>query len=135
MRIVLCNGCFDPFHVGHLWHLQAAKQLGSLLIVSVTRDAHVNKGPGRPVFSETERMAVITSLRCVNGAILSESALDALQKVKPHVFVKGDEYEDKVGQDVRDYCEANGIAIEFTREQRYSSTKLLQHYADQSVGG
>ena len=129
MRVILANGCWDPFHVGHLWHLQAAKKLGSYLIVSVTRNEHVNKGPDRPVFDEVERMEVITSLRCVTAAILSVDALDALKKVRPNVFVKGEEYEGKIQPEVLDYCKENDIRIEFTRGRRYSSTKLLQHYA------
>ena len=129
MKVILVNGCWDPFHYGHLLHLQEAKKMGTFLIVSVTRNEHVNKGPKRPVFDELERMAVITALRCVNGAILSIDALDALKKVKPNVFVKGDEYEGRIGAEVLDYCKENGIRIEYTREKRYSSSKLLRHYA------
>ncbi len=128
MRVVLCNGCFDPFHVGHLYHLQAAKQLGTYLIVSVTRNQHVNKGPGRPVFDEQERLHMLAALRCVTAVILSDNALDALQKVNPNVFVKDQEYQGLIEEDVESYCKAHRIEIAFTREKRYSSTKLLRHY-------
>ena len=130
MKVVLVNGCWDPFHYGHLLHLQEAKKLGTFLIVSVTKNAHVNKGPKRPVFDELERMAVITALRCVNGAILPESAMDAMKKVKPNVFVKGDEYIGQIEPAVLDYCKEHHIQIAYTRAKRYSSTKLLRHYAE-----
>ena len=49
-KIVLCHGVFDVVHSGHLNYLKKAKELGDTLIVSVTSDKFVNKGPGRPVF-------------------------------------------------------------------------------------
>lgn len=128
MKVVLANGCFDPLHYGHVLHLQAAKQMGGMLIVSVTKNEHVNKGPGRPVFDEYERMAMVTALKCVTAAILSVDALDALRQVKPAVFVKGEEYEGSIQPEVLDYCKENKIEIAYTRAKRYSSTKLLRHY-------
>ena len=49
-KIVLCHGVFDLLHPGHIRHLDAAKHNGDVLIVSVTPDQFVNRGPGRPVF-------------------------------------------------------------------------------------
>ncbi|WP_455378958.1 adenylyltransferase/cytidyltransferase family protein, partial [Petrachloros mirabilis] len=40
-KIVFTNGCFDLMHVGHTRYLQAAKQLGDLLIVGVNSDESV----------------------------------------------------------------------------------------------
>lgn len=129
LRIVLANGCFDPFHVGHLRHLKAAATYGTRLVVSVTRDAHVNKGPKRPVFQEDDRLEVIKSLRIVDSALLVDNALEALQIVKPDVFVKGSDYRGKIEPAHYEYCLEHGIRIEFTDEPAYSSTKLLRHYA------
>ena len=50
-KIVLCHGVFDLLHVGHISYFKSAKKLGSILVVSVTHDKFVNKGPGRPAFS------------------------------------------------------------------------------------
>lgn len=127
-RTVLANGCFDPFHYGHLLHLQAARKLGDRLIVSVTRNEKVNKGPWRPVFDEEERAAVLRELRCVDEVILVNGAMEALIRVRPAVFVKGAEYEDQIQPAHREFCEQYGIEIAFTREKKYSSTKLLRHY-------
>lgn len=125
--IILANGCFDILHVGHLWHLKAAKELGECLYVSVTRDAFVNKGPGRPVFTENERLELIGSLNIVHGAFLCKSALDALHKLQPDVFVKGREYEGKILPEDEAYCLAHDIKIVFTDTKKYSSTALLSH--------
>lgn len=128
-KIVLANGCFDPFHYGHLLHLQAARSMGDRLVVSVTKNVHVNKGPDRPVFDEQERAAVLRELRCVDEVILSINALDALRKVKPDIFVKGDEYDGLIQARDMAYCLMHGIKIAYTHERRYSSTALLRHYA------
>ena len=51
-KVVLCHGVFDLLHMGHVRHFQEARAMGDLLIVSITADAFVNKGPGKPVFSQ-----------------------------------------------------------------------------------
>src|SRR5215218_7648113 len=45
--VVHCHGCFDIVHPGHIQHLQHARSLGDLLVVSVSADTHVNKGADR----------------------------------------------------------------------------------------
>ena len=47
-KIGLAHGTFDLFHYGHLKYLQRAVDQCDVLIVSITSDAFVNKGPGRP---------------------------------------------------------------------------------------
>ena len=49
-KIVLCHGVFDLLHLGHIRHFEEAKKLGDYLIVSVTLNKFVEKGPGRPFF-------------------------------------------------------------------------------------
>ena len=125
MKIVLCNGCFDPFHWGHLQHLKQAKAMGDRLVVAVTRAGYVNKGYGRPVFSDEQRVEVMVSLRLVDYVFLVCDSLEALQKVKPDIFCKGAEYRGHIRKDHSAYCKANGIKIRFTRGKTYSSTELL----------
>ena len=52
-KIVLCHGVFDLLHIGHINYLRSSKKYGNILVVSVTSDKFVNKGPGRPAFSIT----------------------------------------------------------------------------------
>src|ERR1035437_4434721 len=91
MKVVLANGCYDLFHYGHLLHLQAARRMGDRLVVSVTDDANVNK-PDRPVFKDIHRAEIIRSLRCVDQVVIVSGLLDALEKVKPDILVKGKDY-------------------------------------------
>ena len=65
-KIVLCHGVFDLVHPGHLNYLKKAKQLGDILIVSVTSDKYVNKGPGRPVFDIHQRISFLADLKFVD---------------------------------------------------------------------
>lgn len=128
--VVLANGCFDPFHYGHLLHLEEASRMGDVLVVSVTEDEFVNKGPNRPVFPLAERMAVLEALRCVDQVIPAKDGFSAIKSVNPDIFVKDQEYEGKVDQQSVAYCRERGIKIAFTRQKRYSSTNLLKHYAN-----
>lgn len=134
MKIVLANGTFDPLHIGHVWHLLQAKEMGDKLIASVTDDDSVRyeKGPKRPVFSAQERAQFLAQLRCVDGVIIVKDALDAIQKVKPAIFVKGDEYRNKIAPEHLACCANYGVEIRFTDGPIYSSTKLLKHYETRS---
>lgn len=106
-RIVFTNGCFDLMHVGHTRYLQAAKDLGDLLVVAVNSDASVrslNKASDRPVVSEAQRAEVIAALGSVDYVILfnepdPQSLITALQ---PDVLVKGGDWavEHIVGREI-----------------------------------
>ena len=64
--IVHCHGVFDLFHFGHLQHLRSAKKYGELLIVTLTPDQFVNKGPNRPYNNQDKRAEIISSLEIVD---------------------------------------------------------------------
>lgn len=98
-------------------------------MVSVTKDAFVNKGAKRPVFNQEQRAAMLKALRCVDQVILVSDALDALMRVKPDIFVKGPDYKDKIQEEHLLYCRANKIQIKFTNTKSWSSTALLSYYA------
>lgn len=129
MTVVLCHGVFDIFHYGHLVHLQAARGLGDCLIVSVTDDAHVNKGPKRPVHKLHQRMALIRALAFVDDVRSFPSAEDAIRAVKPGVYVKGREYQGKLKE--QPLVESLGGKVAFTWHEEGSvikSSKILRHY-------
>src|SRR3954470_14244667 len=95
-RIVHCHGVFDLMHIGHIRHFEQAKMLGDVLIVTITQDRHVNKGPNRPVFTEAHRAAAIAALVCVDYVAVNKwpTAIDTIRLLRPNVFVKGSEYRD-----------------------------------------
>ena len=95
-KIVLAHGSFDLFHYGHLKHLQKAKRYGDKLIVSLTSDEFIRKGPNRPIFKEKERLEIVKSLKFVDDAFISteETAISSIKKIKPDFYVKGNDYKD-----------------------------------------
>jgi rfaE bifunctional protein nucleotidyltransferase chain/domain len=123
--VVMANGCFDIFHYGHLAHLEAAKVEGDWLIVALTGDAHVNKGPGRPVFSVDKRAAILRGLRCVDEVLINNcpTPRDIIQAVRPNIYVKGAEYRGKLPEQAT--VERYGGRVVFTDTIVFSSTKLL----------
>src|SRR5215213_11798082 len=69
--VVHCHGCFDIVHPGHIHHLQYAKSLGDLLVVSVSADTHVNKGVNRPLIPDDLRAGSLAALECVDAVYLN----------------------------------------------------------------
>ena len=96
-KIVLCHGVFDVVHSGHINYLKKAKQLGDILVVSVTSDNYVNKGPGRPVFNINQRINFLTELKLVDRVYESNdyTAEKIIEKIRPDIYCKGIDYSDK----------------------------------------
>jgi D-beta-D-heptose 7-phosphate kinase/D-beta-D-heptose 1-phosphate adenosyltransferase len=137
-RIVFTNGCFDLMHVGHTRYLQAAKDLGDLLVVGVNSDASVrslNKSPDRPVVTEAQRAEVLAALGCVDYvAIFSEpDPLNLITAVQPDVLVKGGDWDiDRIiGRGV---VEQRGGAVRtIPLVPGMSTTALIQRIRTQST--
>jgi len=129
-KLVLAHGVFDLLHLGHVRHLQAARAMGDELIVSVTADEFVNKGPGRPVFSEQQRYEMLVALACVDRAVISRepNAVRAIEALRPDIFVKGADYRDSLDPEERAAVERVGGRVEFTDEATLSSSTLINDH-------
>ena len=94
--IVLFHGVFDLLHIGHIKHFESAKKNGDFLIVSITSDKYVNKGPGRPLFNKDVRASTISALGIVDAVIISnsETSEEIINTIKPNVYFKGPDYRD-----------------------------------------
>ena len=64
--VVHCHGVFDLVHPGHIRHFEDAKRQGDILVVTVTPDEYVNKGPGRPVFNQRLRAESLAALQAIS---------------------------------------------------------------------
>ncbi len=111
-RIVFTNGCFDLLHVGHIRYLQAAHDMGDILVVGLNTDASVqtlSKGNGRPIVPQGQRAEVLAALACVDYVVLFEEPDPGqlIADLQPDVLVKGGDWklEQIVG---RESVEARG---------------------------
>ena len=131
--IALCHGVFDLVHPGHIIHLEQAKGMADILVVSITASKYVRKGPGRPYFDDKMRMKFLAALECVDYVMLSEGYTvdDIIESVEPDIYVKGEEYanaeNDITGKIVeeKELVEKHGGRVQYTTGQIYSSTRLI----------
>jgi rfaE bifunctional protein nucleotidyltransferase chain/domain len=135
-KIVLCHGTFDLLHTGHIRYLQRASKEGDYLVVSVTADEFVNKGPGRPVFGEHLRAENLAALACVDLVAINyeATAISVINALRPKLYVKGNEYQNE-SADVtgniareREAVETHGGDIFYTDEITFSSSSLLNEH-------
>ena len=134
--VVHCHGVFDLIHIGHIKHLEAAKKLGDVLVVTTTPDRFVNKGPHRPAFGEQLRAEALAALSCVDYVAINEwpTAVEIIKVVKPDLFVKGFVKE----QGKRDHTNAIneeeqavlsvGGKLHLTEEETFSATTLINRF-------
>lgn len=131
--IALCHGVFDLVHPGHMLHLEQAKEMADILVVSITSAKYVRKGPGRPYFNDEQRLHFLAGIACVDYVILSEEYTvdDIVESVEPDIYVKGSEYanekDDITGMITAErlLVEKHGGRIQYTSGEVYSSTKLI----------
>ena len=134
--VVHCHGVFDLLHVGHIRHFEEARRLGDLLVVTVTPDRFVNKGPDRPVFSQDLRAEAIAALGCVDLVAVNgwPTAVETIRRIRPDFFAKGSEYREAAKD------RTGGIAVEeeavrsaggrlvFTEDAAFSSSHLINRH-------
>ena len=135
-KVVLCHGVFDLLHPGHVHHFHAARKKGDYLVVTITKDEYVGKGPGRPVFNQRLRAETIASLEGVDFVAVNEwpTAIETIRKLKPDYYAKGIDYANPEG-DLTGNIRLEEAAIKevggnlfFTDEVSFSSSSILNSY-------
>jgi D-glycero-beta-D-manno-heptose 1-phosphate adenylyltransferase len=128
--VVFTNGVFDILHPGHLRYLQDARREGDALVVAVNSDRSVrlNKGAGRPINPQEDRVELVAALACVDAAFIFDEATpaDVIRLLQPDVLVKGADWpaDQIVG---RDTVEARGgrlVRIPISRG--HSTTAIIE---------
>ncbi len=132
-RIVFTNGCFDVIHAGHVAYLAEAKRLGDVLLVAINSDREVRrqKGEGRPVFSEAQRLEMIAALEVVDyvTAFGEPTPHEILKRIRPDVLVKGGDYapHQVVGREV---VETHGGEVRVLAHRGgLSSSEVIRRFA------
>ncbi|MFN0136614.1 MAG: adenylyltransferase/cytidyltransferase family protein [Phycisphaerae bacterium] len=132
-RIVQCHGCFDIVHPGHVRYLQSACELGDVLVVSLTADAGISKGPDRPYIPQELRAENLAALEFVDWVVIDThpTACELLETLRPDVYVKGREYatsSDSRFLREREIVERGGGRVVFhSGDVVFSSTQLIQN--------
>jgi rfaE bifunctional protein nucleotidyltransferase chain/domain len=140
-RVVLCHGVFDLLHYGHLKHFEEARRQGDALVVTVTPDRFVNKGPNRPAFTDAVRVQMLAALEVVDFVAVNRwpSAVEMLGVVAPSVYAKGPDYKNhaadvsgKIGDEELAVRKSGG-EIYYTEDVVFSSSALInQHLSSYS---
>lgn len=131
--VVHCHGVFDLLHIGHIRYFEQARRMGDLLIVTLTPDQYVDKGPHRPAFTQELRAESIASLSCVDYVAINRwpTAEETLRLLRPDLYVKGSEFKDtssdmtgKIGREEKIVREV-GARLAFTEDIVFSSSNLI----------
>ncbi len=135
-KIVHCHGVFDLLHIGHIRYFEQASRMGDILVVTVTPDRYVDKGPHRPAFTETLRAEAVASLSSVNYVAINKwpTAEEILRLLRPDIYVKGSEFKNiasditgKIGREEQ-VVRAIGAELAFTEDIVFSSTNLINRH-------
>jgi len=137
-KIVLAHGTFDFFHYGHFLHLRKAKELGHKLIVTLTADKFIKKGPGRPFYNQKTRINYLKEMNFVDHLCVVNfpSAIEVIKELKPNIYVKGSDYKNlekdhtgKIKEEIKTLKKNNGIFLT-TNEKSFSSSNKINLFRD-----
>ena len=128
-KIVFTNGCFDILHAGHVEYLEAAKELGDMLIVAINTDRSVRKlkGSSRPVNTLAHRAKVLASLQCIDKVVFfdEDTPIKLIKAIRPDVLVKGGDYKlkDIVGH--KEVSQSGGSVVTIPLVKGLSTSKII----------
>lgn len=129
-KIVLANGCFDLFHVGHIRYLAGAKNLADILIVGINSDEQVRKlkGEKRPFMPENERAEIISSLKFVDYVTIfpEPTVTELIRAIKPDFHAKGTDYTTDSVPERAIVKEYGGRVAIVGDPKDHSSTELIE---------
>lgn len=130
IKVVLANGCFDLFHVGHIRYLAGAKSLGDILIVGINSDEQVRKlkGEKRPFMPENERAEIVSALKFVDYVTIfpEPTVTELIRAIKPDFHAKGTDYTTETVPEREIVKEYGGRVAIVGDPKDHSSTELIQ---------
>lgn len=119
--MILASGCFDGLHAGHVDYLEAAKVLcehEEVLVVAVAPDAYIRDAKARqPYWTQAERQRVVAALTVVDAALpqIYPTPASMIRDLKPRIFVKGMDWQDRLPEEVTLACHRTGTVIAFVQ--------------------
>lgn len=137
-HIVHCHGVFDLVHPGHIKHFYSAKKYGDILIISLTADQFVKRGPGRPIFNQEIRAETLAALAISDYVVIvpEATAENIIKKIRPHFYAKGPDYKEKnkdvtgqISEDEKNIAAVGGKLV-ITDDHSFSSSRLINNHLD-----
>ncbi|ELN2575631.1 MULTISPECIES: adenylyltransferase/cytidyltransferase family protein [Enterobacter] len=125
MKRIITFGTFDVFHVGHINIIERAKNLGDYLIVGVSSDElNFSKKQRYPIYNQSDRVKIISSMKCVDEVFIEESLelkLEYIKKFKADVLVMGDDWTGRF-----DWVKSDCEVIYLPRTPSVSTTEIIE---------
>ena len=129
-KIVLANGCFDLFHVGHIRYLAGAKELAEVLVVGINSDEQVRKlkGGNRPFMPENERAEIVSALKFVDYVTIfpEPTVTELIRAIRPDFHAKGTDYTTDSVPEREIVKEYGGRVVIVGDPKNHSSTELIE---------
>lgn len=125
--MILCSGCFDGLHDGHVRYLEAAKALNpnDELWVVVASDAYIREAKQRePKWPRYARHQVVGALRAVDRVVCG-NLVDVILAHRPRMLVKGIDWEERLPSDVRMAAHVAHTAICFVDTEGIHTSERL----------
>lgn len=122
---VITFGTFDVFHVGHVNIIERARAMGTELYVGVSSDQLNYEKKGRyPIYSEEDRMHILSALTCVDFVFLEESLekkAEYIQHYNADLLVMGDDWQGKFDE-MKQFCDVKYLP----RTPSISTTEIIE---------
>ena len=137
-KVLHCHGVFDLLHIGHIKHFEEAKSIGDVLVVTVTPDEFVNKGPNRPAFTTSLRLQALASLESIDYVVANQfpTAVQTIKLLQPSIYCKGKDYKNhkndltgEIDNEAKAIDDVGG-SIYYTDDIMFSSSNLLNKYGE-----
>ncbi len=134
--VVLAGGVFDIIHPGHIYTLNAAKELGDVLVVVVATDnTAVKMKKRRPLHAQEQRKELVNSLSMVDLCLIGQEddIFKTVNHVKPQIIALG---YDQVHQEkfIIEGCKKIELDAKVARLQspipESSSSKIQKEYGE-----
>ena len=138
--IVLAGGVFDIIHPGHIHTLNAAKELGDVLVVVVATDnTAIKMKKKNPLHTQEQRQELVNSLSIVDLCLIGQedNIFKTVNHVKPQIIALG---YDQIHQEkfIIEGCKKIKLDAKVARLQspipESSSSKIQKEYGESIHG-
>ena len=140
LKVVLAGGVFDIIHPGHIYTLNAAKELGDVLVVVVATDnTAVKMKKRKPLHSQEQRQELVNSLSMVDLCLIGQEddIFKTVNTVRPQIIALG---YDQAHQEkfITEGCKKISLDAKVARLQSpipdSSSSKIEKEYGESIHG-